>query len=115
MKLETFIESCYIFELSLENFICLLKSSSFIRRCPSPIVSVQCKLSNVGKKQRRFQISKKLGVKSYNLFLCTEWLQRNLNYLTVNLPFDFSEIFSIFRITVLLIFLKNSRKYSKKT
>ena len=54
------------------------------------------------------------GVKFYDLFLGTERLQRNLNYFTVNLPLDFSEIFNIFRITVFFFFFENSRKFSKK-
>ena len=50
--------------------------------------------------QNRFQIIKKLGVKSYDLFLRIERPQRNWNYSKLNLPLDFSEIFNIFRITV---------------
>ena len=46
--------------------------------------------------QHRFQIFKKLGAKFSDLFLSTEQFQRNLNYITVNLPLDFSGIFSIF-------------------
>ena len=65
-------------------------------------------------KQHRFQIFKKLGVKFNDLFLLTEWLQRNFNYFTVNLPLDFSD-YNIFRITVFFFFFKNSRKFSKKT
>ena len=64
--------------------------------------------------QHRFQIFKKLGVKFNDLFLRTKRLQRNLNYFTVNLPLDFSEIFNILRITVFFFFFKNSRKFSKK-
>ena len=66
-------------------------------------------------REHRFQISKKLGVKFIDLFLRTEMLQRNLNYFTVNLPLDFSEIFNIFRITLLFFFFQNQRKFSKKT
>ena len=62
----------------------------------------------------RFQIFTKLGVKFYDLFLWTERLQGNLNYFTVNLPLDFSELFNIFRITVFFFFFKNSRKFSKE-
>ena len=51
--------------------------------------------------QHRFQIFKKVGVKFYDLFLLTERPQRNL---------DFSEIFNIFRLTVVLFFFKNSKK-----
>ena len=47
-------------------------------------------------------------------YFWTERLQWNLNYFTVNLPLDFSEIFNIFRITVFFFFFKNSRKFSKK-
>ena len=65
--------------------------------------------------EHRFQIfNKKLGVKFYDRFLLSERLQRNLNYITVNLPLDFSEVFNIFRITVVFFFFKNSRKFSKK-
>ena len=62
------------------------------------------------KREHRFQIFKKLGVKFNDLFLWTE-RQRNLNYFKKeNLPLDFSEIFNIFRTAV----VNNSRKFSKK-
>ena len=64
--------------------------------------------------EHRFQIFKKLGVKLNDLFLWTEQPQRNLNYFTVNLPLDASEMFNIFRITVFFFFFKNSRKFQKK-
>ena len=64
--------------------------------------------------QHRFEIFKNLDVNFYDLFLWTERLQRNLNYFTVNLPLDFSEIFNIFRITVFFFFFKKSRKFLKK-
>ena len=51
--------------------------------------------------QHRFQVFKKLGVKFYDLFLSTEPLQRDLNYFTVNLPLEFSEIFNIFNVVLL--------------
>ena len=72
-------------------------------------------MSETSLTQHSFQILKKLGVKSYDLFLWTERFQRNLNYFRVHLPLDFSEIFNIFRIKVFPFFFKNSRKSSKKT
>ena len=63
----------------------------------------------------RFEIFKTLGVKFIYLFFLTKRLQRNLNYLTVNLLLTFSEIFNIFRITLFFFFVKNSRKFSTKT
>ena len=63
----------------------------------------------------RFQIFEMVGEKFYDLFLRTEWLQRNNSYFAVNLPLDFPEIFNIFRITVIFFFLKNSRKFLKQT
>ena len=56
-------------------------------------------------KRHRFQIFEKLGVKFNELFLLTEWPQRNLNYFTVNMPLDCFEVFNIFRITVFFFFL----------
>ena len=64
--------------------------------------------------EHRFQIFKMVGVKFHYLFLLIERLQRNLNYFTVNLPLGFSEMFSIFRITVLFFFFRNSGKLLKK-
>ena len=65
--------------------------------------------------EHRFQILKKLGVKFYDIFLQTERPQRNFNYFTVNLPLDFSEIFSIFRITVFSSFLRIQENFRRKT
>ena len=64
--------------------------------------------------EHRFQVFRMLGVKFYDLFLLTEWLQRNLNYFTVNLPLDFSEIFNIFRITVFFCFLGIRGNFRRK-
>ena len=49
-----------------------------------------------GKKRRRKRtFRKKVGVKFYDLFLLTEWRQRNFSDVSINLPSDFSEIFEI--------------------
>ena len=57
---------------------------------------------------------KSLSVKFNDIFLSTEWLQRNFIYFAMILPLDFSEIFDIFRIKVLFFFFENSRKMFKK-
>ena len=56
--------------------------------------------------KHRFQIFKKAGVKCCDLFLWMEWLERNFCYFLIILPLDFSEIFNIFRIRVILKKLK---------
>ena len=41
---------------------------------------------------KSLDLRKKVGVKFYDLFLLTEWLERNFSYLSIILPLDFSEI-----------------------
>ena len=60
-----------------------------------------------------FQIFKKLGVKLYDLSLRTERLQRNLNYVAVNLPIEFFEIFNIFRTTVFFLSYEFKKIFEK--
>ena len=65
--------------------------------------------------RRRFQFFNKLGVKFYDLylFLRTERLQRTLNQFTLNLPLDFSEIFSISELRCFSSFLRIRENFRK--
>ena len=65
-------------------------------------------------RNNRLQIFKRMGVKFNEVFLSTEWLQRNFSYFAMILPLDFVEIFNIFRIRVLSAFLRIPEKFSKK-
>ena len=47
-------------------------------------------------KHKCLSLRKKVGVKLYDIFLETEWLER---FLSKILPLDFSEILNIFEIT----------------
>ena len=85
-----------------------------VKLSPATLPTNQLRTPHSDQTKHRFQIFKKLGVKFDDLFLWTEQLQRNLDFFTVNLLLDFSEIFNIFRITVCSSFFKDSRKFSKK-
>ena len=63
--------------------------------------------------QHRFQISKKLSVKLYHIFLWTARLRRNLNYFAVNLPLNFSKS-SIFPESLCFLLLCEFKKIIEK-
>ena len=82
-------------------------------KCYCLILSIELIEGNFKLFKHMFQIFKKLGVKFNDLFLRTERLRRNLNYFTVNLPLDFSEIFNTFRITVFFLFSEFKKIFEK--
>ena len=68
----------------------------------------------LSQRKHRLQIFKKLGANFYELSFLTERFQRNLNYLKVNLPLDFSKIFNVFKTTVFFFFLRIRENFRKK-
>ena len=44
----------------------------------------------------RFQIFKMVGAKFHGIFLIARWLKRNLSFVSMTLPLNFSEILNIF-------------------
>ena len=66
-----------------------------------------------GPLKHRSQIFKMVGVKFDNLFLCTEWHQRNCSYFTVNLPLDVSEIFKFSDVQCFSSFLRIQENFGK--
>ena len=64
--------------------------------------------------ERRFRTFKKLSVNCMTYFFEPNGFKESyLNYFSVNLPLDFSEIFNTFRITVLLLFLRIQENFRK--
>ena len=85
------------------------RTPGFHVRCQVPLPILQLMILKL-----RFQIFKEVGAKFSDLFLRTEWLQRNFSHPAIFLPLDFSAIVDIFRIGVFSFFVGNSRKNFQK-